>query len=720
MNHLLPLNADWALWRTGAVRGAGLPFHWLTWFADDDTDGPSRMLAEPTFLAALTWQNPQIVRAWAGRPGARITGYRARTVARFAQRYCAKNESIGFFGAVGWASLADVDPAGREATFRGGGGVRRGDVYFEHWAISELASAWARNERLVPYLPVRWHPAVAYDGQAVRRPYRPPLPVDAETRRILASVDGRSAVRDVAGDSGIAQVMRLHAAGVLRVGFTVPVGERPEDALRAQAAAIADEALRDELCAALDRLEEHRLHIAAAMYSPATLHTALGRLDQEFCRLTGRTASRDKSDADAGRTLVYPDCRRDLDVEVPGHLIARLREPLCLLLQTARWLTEQVADAVEDALTAEYATLRERGDDVSLSDLHFAAARVLSGALGSPLHEVTEDFRERWLEVLSRAASAPDEITISSEQAAPLINALFPARQPGWAAARYHSPDLMLAREKDGLRWVVGELHVAMNTLDARFFHTLADEPDELVAATASDMASGRIVPCYPADSQLVDSRRYPPLAVHVPERYLYWSFGDDTGAPAGTRSWPATALRVRRDQGVLVAGPKDGRWQLPVREFFGEFLSALVVNSFRVPGNGRRVLIDHMVVQRRSWRYSRADLPEGVTSQRGYKPERLTAMLTAAGVPRYLFARTPSEPKPFYVDLRAPHMVANLIRAWRQLPATAEVELHEMLPGPDQLWLADSREQLYTSELRFVAVDLASGRGLTIPAEQP
>lgn len=282
MNHLVPLDADWALWRIGAVRGAGLPFGWLNWFADE-ADGPSLLLAEPAFLAALTWQNPQIVRAWAGRPDAKITGYRAKAVARFAQRYCAKNESIGFFGAVGWASLADHEPRRSEVTVRGGGGVRRGDAYFEHWAIQALASAWARDERLVPYLPVRWHSAVSYDGQAVRRPCRAPLAIqDAAVRRILARVDGRASVRDVAGDEELAQLMQLQAAGVVRIGFTVPVGERPEEGLRAQAAAVPDATLRDELCAALDRLEEHRRKIAAAMLSPMELDAALSDLDQEF------------------------------------------------------------------------------------------------------------------------------------------------------------------------------------------------------------------------------------------------------------------------------------------------------------------------------------------------------------------------------------------------------------------------------------------------------
>jgi lantibiotic biosynthesis dehydratase-like protein len=713
VTHLVPIGGDWALWRTCAVRGAGLPFRWLDWFAGPDGDGPARMLTEPSFLTALTWQNPHVVRAWAGQPQPRINGVRARLAARYAQRYCAKNDSIGFFGSVGWGELAGHDSP--RLSVQGGCGVRRGDAYFEHWAIEELARAWERDRRLAPHLPVRWHPAVTYDGHTVRRPCRPPLPVDPQARRILARVDGRALAGEVAGECGIAALMRLHAAGVLCVGFVVPVGERPEDHLRAQAAAIPDAALRDELCRALDRLEACRAAIAAAAYQPRDLCVALGRLDHEFNVLTGRPPTRDKSGAGAGRTLVYLDCRRDLDIEVPGPLIEGLREPLRLLLQSARWFTEQVAEAVEDALDAEYRRLAARGGEVCLSDLHFASAGVLSGAPGTPVHDVADDFRERWREVLSRAAATTDEISISSEQAAPLVDALFPGRRAGWAAARYHSPDLMLAREPDGYRWIVGELHLAMNTLDARFFHTLSDRAGAMAAATASDMAGGRIVPCYPPGREMVDSRRYPPLAVHVPDRYLYWSFGDDTGAPAGSSSWPATALRVRHGPEGLVAGPADGCWELPVREFFGEFLSALVVNSFRIPGQGHRVVIDDLVVRRRTWHFSDADLPEGVAGRGGYKTEALAARLAAAGLPRYLFAKTPQEPKPFFVDLQAPLMLANLARAWRQLPPAGRMELQEMLPGPEHLWLADDRGRLYTCELRLVAVDRAAP-GVPVP----
>jgi hypothetical protein len=79
--------------------------------------------------------------------------------------------------------------------------------------------------------------------------------------------------------------------------------------------------------------------------------------------------------------------------------------------------------------------------------------------------------------------------------------------------------------------------------------------------------------------------------------------------------------------------------------------------------------------------------------------------------MPRYLFARSPLEQKPFYVDLAAPLMVRNLSRVLRALaknPANAAVvELSEMLPAPDELWLTDPHGRHRTTEFRFAAVDI-------------
>jgi hypothetical protein len=81
--------------------------------------------------------------------------------------------------------------------------------------------------------------------------------------------------------------------------------------------------------------------------------------------------------------------------------------------------------------------------------------------------------------------------------------------------------------------------------------------------------------------------------------------------------------------------------------------------------------------------------------------------------MPRHVFARTPLEKKPFYVDFCAPLLVGNLVRAVRRAVAEsvpgdgpAMVDIVEMLPRPEELWLTDSAGRRYTAELRVVAVD--------------
>ncbi|HEV2253289.1 MAG TPA: lantibiotic dehydratase [Streptosporangiaceae bacterium] len=69
--------------------------------------------ADPVFREALTWQNPGLAQFLhdhdAGPGAARRSKQRQRelVIASYLQRYCLKNDTIGFFGPVGWAW---VDP----------------------------------------------------------------------------------------------------------------------------------------------------------------------------------------------------------------------------------------------------------------------------------------------------------------------------------------------------------------------------------------------------------------------------------------------------------------------------------------------------------------------------------------------------------------------------------------------------------------------------------
>jgi hypothetical protein len=736
--YTMPLAAGWSVWRLAALRSAGMPFDWLDRFADagegarvPDRDAAAvrSVLAEDRFLAALSWQNPAVVSNWAGRHSAaaragespRCGGKRAAAVARYVQRYCAKNDTIGHFGPVAWARLDGTHPA---IVRTGDGGIRRRTVYLEPWVVAALAARWATDPELRTHQPVRMHPAAWFDGDGPRLPWRGAPPLTELGYAVLRSVRAAGPPRCIgdvaaeasatcgeAADEALAELDRLEKAGVVAIGFRVPVDEDPGRHVRAQLAHVPDAGVRARLLAQLDELEVRRAAVAAVPDDPSRAHRALRELSATVERLTGGTGTRVKDVAATGRTPAYLDCRADLDVSVGADLVDRLYRPLGIVLDTARYLAAEAADAVAAQLRRRYAELLRDRSPVRLSELYFSVADVLAGRPGTPIDEVVRDFQLRWAELLP--SGADDVVTLSSADVATRAAALFPYRSARWQGARYHSPDVMLRAAPDGPRWVLGELHVALNTLESRVFHTQSDDPSWLTRAVAADLTGERIVALPPVDSVEVSPRTYPPLSVHVPARYRYWSTGLDAGAPGGAPTWPAVALTVHADGAGLVVRAPDGAWEAPILEVIGDMLTALVVDRFQITAPrvaAPRIVLDDLVIQRRSWCVPAADLVRDARHA-----ARLGAELAGRGLPRHVFARGAAEPKPYYVDLTAPLLVRNLIRsarlAARRTGERAHIRLTEMLPGPDDLWLTGAAGERYTSEFRLVAVDDAAGR---------
>jgi len=730
-DHLLELGGGWGLWRLCAVRSAGLPFDLLAPFAADHApasgqerrlDATTRaamdlLLLDDAFRNALTWQNPELIDNWVGdyvtalragdRPQQARMGRRAALVARYAQRYCAKNDTIGFFGPVAWARWG-AGPTNRRGTM----GLRGQAVYFEVWAMQAVARAWNADPTLRDHLPVRLDPACSVAGGLVRRPHRSPLTLDPVAAELLAALPAASSVGDLWAQCGLQAgqaLALLEAGGVVRCGFRVPLDSAPETHLRQQVVAVKSEPVRRRLLAVLDELDRARAAVAAQpgqTGDPARLRSALAEVDECLARAAGGPARPAPGLAPGGRTAVYTDCRRDLDVTLGDDLLAGLATPLGVLLDSARWLAGQVGAVVEVALRQRYRGLRSNRSEVTLADLQFAAADVLMQG-SEVLTDVVTDFQLRWAEILPAGAQ---DGHVSAEDARGLADVLFRPSGRLWTSARAHSPDLMLRSTEDGPRWVLGELHVALNTLESRVFRTQADDVAELVRAVGADLPAGRVVPVYPSSARAVSARTYPPLALDPPGRYRYWSYGADDGHPSGAPSTPATAILVGERDGELLAMADGDGWQAPVLECFGEFLTAQVVNLFAIRAPARfapRVSIGDLVVARRSWRIPGAELA-AMSARTGR--DRLGEWARRERVPRHVFVHAPTEPKPFYVDFSAPALVDNLLRVARRVTGRKDGRQHmdvvEMLPAPDELWLADTRGQRYTSEFRLVATD--------------
>jgi hypothetical protein len=77
--------------------------------------------------------------------------------------------------------------------------------------------------------------------------------------------------------------------------------------------------------------------------------------------------------------------------------------------------------------------------------------------------------------------------------------------------------------------------------------------------------------------------------------------------------------------------------------------------------------------------------------------------------MPRRVFVKSPLERKPMYLDTESPVLARIFCRHARHAAAEAPAErmqFTEMLPGPEECWLADPEGNRYVPELRIVAVD--------------
>ncbi|MEV0232194.1 lantibiotic dehydratase [Nonomuraea sp. NPDC050786] len=740
----------WSLWRVGALRSAGLPFSRLTVLgagrelamqpgAERDSAlraaarrGFDELLADRRLRAALTWQNPEVVHAWvAGYTHARARAdaageappslhhlrRRQRLITRYAQRYAARNDTIGFFGPIAWARLD-----GDETRVDGPGGLRRHNVRYEVWAIQAVAGAWAADPSIRPHLPVRLNPSCTVGNAAVHRPHRSDIALEPVERQLIALLgepaDEGWTLDRLFRQSGLAPgelesaVRRLCDESVLQVGFRIPICGEPDRHLARQVAAIPDTAVRDRLTEQLTALTAARTAAEEDITDPETVLRHLDAVDAALTSAAGHAVQPAPGLTPGGRTPVYLDCRGAFEAVIGADLMTDLAVPLAILLDSARWLTGQVGEEAATLLGERYRRLAARRSRVTLADLQFAAADVLAADAGR-LTDIVEDFQLRWAQILAGTDSETTEPrVVPVAEARRLADALFPATGRLWAAGRVHSPDLLLRRCRDGAsRWVLGELHLGLNTLENRCFLSQADDLAELVAMTRATVPMGRVVPVYPPSATEISSRTYPPTALDPPGHYRYWSYGADDGHPSGVATTPATALVVSERAGELVATCRATGWEAPVLECFGEFLSAQVANLFRLRSPkpyAPRVDLGAVTICRRTWRFHPAEWGVVASHDRDPGHDRLRRRATARGLPRHVFVWAAGEPKPFYVDFDAPPLVENLARVLRR--ATREITVVEMLPGPDELWLRLPDGTAYTSELRLVAVDPMAG----------
>jgi len=230
------------------------------------------------------------------------------------------------------------------------------------------------------------------------------------------------------------------------------------------------------------------------------------------------------------------------------------------------------------------------------------------------------------------------------------------------------------------------------------------------LAETTRDFPGPRLLPTLPKELPLRWSTRSRPSLDRPQDHYV--TLVDQTGDPHRPNSVPSADVRVEDREGRLTAVLPDGTVH-DVLDAYANTLTQRVMDRFTLRPEGEhtpRITIDRMTVARETWQ-----LPVGEVDFADEKSEatrfvRARHWQRRHDLPRFVFVVSPAEPRPFYVDFDSPVYVTILAKAARRLARKdpdARLKVSEMLPTPEQAWLTDADGHRYTSELRFVAVDL-------------
>lgn len=702
------------------------------------SDAIVRVARTNDFCEAVIWQNRQAyhtgIAALLREPKASASrGTKQRQheelVASYLQRYCLKNDTIGFFGPVGWARIKDEAEAVVERP--GPGLLAERNLYFEAWGIDALAGTLSKDSAIRPWIVPRRMPFIHQEGLTLYGSFQGTVKLSEEQALVFRACDGERTARELAMDLmsshgsrfrseqeiySLLEVLRYRA--LITWAFEVPMELHPEDTLRGMIERVGDERRRARALAALAELEKARLDVRRAVGDAEKLDRTIESLETTFKRLTGANSTRSAGRTYAARTLVYEDCRRDIEVDFGPAVLDSLGPPLSLLLTSARWFTHRAALVYGKAFREIYAEQARRTGSRVINFIHFwpfmrplfyADTKCLIG-------QVLQDFQERWSNILN-VPYGERRVDYSVEELRPRVMAAFDAPGPGWKFARYHSPDIMIAAPSAGAicagdyQLVCGELHVASNTLSWHLFIQQHPSPSELFQSLEADFPEPRLVPVVAKSQRLESSRLVPGLI--SPKDFRLVLAAEPCNFPK-SQAVLIAELVIEEEDGELVVRTEDGRLRMRLLDTIADVFMSVVLSLFKMfPARDHtpRISFDRLVVNRESWHYSAEEIPFAFEMNETARFAAARRWASKHGIPRFIFVKTAVEKKPFYVDFESPIYISIFAKSIRRT-AKAEVggrpiAITEMLPGPDQCWLSDAHGQHYTSELRMVCLDL-------------
>lgn len=695
----------------------------------------------PELREAIMWQNRQafrdFVKPWLDTPpdpeiSNRWKKRRELLLTSYLQRYTTKNDSIGFFGPVAWGIISETDD--KIAVGEGDEFLAYRNVFTEGWAIDALASAFSADSEVTRWLNPRRFSYIRLVGDKLFVGDEKPQTLPPKFVAVLARCDGRRNVSEIieqiladksGGINSEKEVLNiltmLEKRQIVAWHLEIPwIADFPRQLTFEQRFAEAIGALKNEgikkrleneFGLYLDALEETR----KAAGNVEKLDQALARLDELFVELTGRAAQRGAGKTYAGRTIVFEDCRRAVSITLGKKILDEIAAPLDLLFTSVRWLTNRTIEVYKEGLLTVHDEIlcRTEGEKVEFFDFWKQANALFFHETASLAKKIVPEFQEKWRKILNvpkdEKAVVYDSATLADE-----VRKEFFAELPGWSIAKYNSPDVMIAaRDLEHInggdfQYVIGELHIGVNTLMNSMFVRVHENPAEIMEYYFADFPRPRFIIAPP--KEMVTSRNYPLLNA---AKDFYLGFTKDAVNLGKGNYLEISDLIVEKIDGELFIATRDGKNKFPTQVVFADILSGICTNLFKIvepADHTPRITFDKLVVQRETWRFPFSALDFAFAGEESEAFLAAQSWRLEFNVPRRVFLKLSGETKPFFLDFDSPVLIENVCKNIRNLAEQASGEgiavFSEMLPDFENLWFSNKKGERFTSEFRLVFVD--------------
>ncbi|MFI6096376.1 lantibiotic dehydratase [Lentzea sp. NPDC051213] len=625
--------------------------------ADDAASERLReILARPEVSEAIFLSNPDayhnMLRPWLAHRGTTTSKWRRvrRQMYTYVQRFCAKNETVSFFGPMAYGAKGERTELRTDLD-------RGRQVFFSHWAAKAVATAIARDPKILPDLTFHATGRTAAPAAVLA----------------LVTAGGRT-FREIhaASDLPAGQVAKALMALIASEAVCIELGggEYDHDPLATivrQLGELPASAAREKW---LDRVESLRHHTAdlAGQDLDGKAKT-VAALEELFTEVTGKPARRGAGAAYADRAVFFEECASPFALTVSAELLAQWEAVISDALEACVAHGNATQQVAIEAVRQQYGTTEiDFLDYAEQAAAALAAATSTQQATYAPTYPATELDR-----LVSDAEALPGDryAVIDLCPAAPDVDGLSDAA-------------LVLSR-------------VHHHLLVESWLATMHPDPAEYGADAAEWIAEqdGRLVGL---DFGRRNKGYYRFPGREVAMRPLTWT---DVVGEQIQRSWEmqvsvsADGVELRDPQGTPV------QTYIALSDFVKYPPMAALSHpqvlhpSFTTDGE---VAANDVVIQRARRQVATEALAAPEPHVRFLQLRRMAR--ESGG--RFVFCRSANERKPYLIDLASP-LAADLIGHVARGVDLLGVE--RMAPEPERLWLKDEQGRRYTSELRMQVI---------------